>query len=362
MKRSTINILFLFVVSLLTGSQTYAEIPRESIDQKRTLQIATLFSDDTISSEELDSIELALRDFERRNKAWSVKRIKGVLDTSGSSVDAFRKLVEGESKVNYVLGPAGSKFADIVEACEVNKIICFGPSYTGAILQRDDPPVLYSFSGYTSLLGQAKAIANHITEQGLLRVALVSERSPERNIVHDQIASELDVQFLPVVRITKGKDNYRSILRQMPRQVEAVVLNVDDITLGQKFIKVWKEERKERPRLYLIESKDGFGVSSSEFQGLRIFKAQVNPDHSRFSKWKEKFYQEYGREPISLGSSVAYDQTSILLRCIRRYGTEDTSMIRRCISETRGYDGFSGSVSFDSGQVAIQWKFEVKEV
>jgi len=62
---------------------------------------------------------------------------------------------------------------------------------------------------------------------------------------------------------------------------------------------------------------------------------------------KKMYYQKYKNEIPHINAPLSYDAVMLLADAIRRAGTFDRARIRQALSETKGFQGATGTITFD---------------
>src|SRR4029079_17376773 len=69
------------------------------------------------------------------------------------------------------------------------------------------------------------------------------------------------------------------------------------------------------------------------------------PSAVKADRFQAAYRHKYGE--VGPYSVYAYDATNVLLAAVRRAGGSDHEKIRRAVAATKGYQGVSGTISFD---------------
>jgi branched-chain amino acid transport system substrate-binding protein len=62
---------------------------------------------------------------------------------------------------------------------------------------------------------------------------------------------------------------------------------------------------------------------------------------------KKMYYQKYKSKIPHMNAPLSYDAVMLLADAIRRAGTFDRARIRQALSETKGFQGATGTITFD---------------
>ena len=83
------------------------------------------------------------------------------------------------------------------------------------------------------------------------------------------------------------------------------------------------------------------------------FTSHFSPDDpaQTVQKFVEKFKNKFGAIP-NVNAALGYDAARILLDAIKRAGSTDPSTIRDTLAKTTGFEGATGTISFDANRNA----------
>jgi branched-chain amino acid transport system substrate-binding protein len=62
------------------------------------------------------------------------------------------------------------------------------------------------------------------------------------------------------------------------------------------------------------------------------------------------YTKEYGHEPESAFAALGYDAVYLMVNAVKRAGSADPAAIRKALAATKGFDGVTGSVTYQPGQ------------
>ena len=127
----------------------------------------------------------------------------------------------------------------------------------------------------------------------------------------------------------------------------------------QAFLKQWSELRRDRPVIYsddLISYLDP--PEDIAKYGFRYLYSYPIFEEGPLHEFNQRYRSEFHELPQGSSAVVAYDETTLLLSCIRRSQTAAT--VRECLSTTGEYRGLSGTFSFNGKQTASGRQIGIK--
>lgn len=86
------------------------------------------------------------------------------------------------------------------------------------------------------------------------------------------------------------------------------------------------------------------------FYGNHYFAGDAAPEVANFVR---KFKERYGEQPDSM-AALGYDAAKLLADSIKRAGTTDGEALRKVLSETQGWQGVTGTMSFDANRNPVK--------
>lgn len=98
---------------------------------------------------------------------------------------------------------------------------------------------------------------------------------------------------------------------------------------------------------------DGWGDQMYDYAGEAIdgacYTAQWHPDvHFPESRYLQDIYQrKYGNKNTEVNLPLTYDSVMLFADALRRAGSFDRKKIRDALSETKGFSGATGNITFD---------------
>lgn len=302
---------------------------------------------------------LACKDFEKK---YSDVKVETIVEDSQFSakqtVSAFHKLssIDGAS---FVVGPTWETAVPMMPLCEAKRVVCLFPSYHSKEFYTR--PWKFSFSAWFDDRGYSKALAVKANEKGIKDVAVFAAISPYYDALVENFTSTATATVVANRRVVLEERDFRSMIVQVPAGVSAVLMLLDNAGQIQAFLKQWTELRKDRPViftddliLYLQPPED---VRRAGFIFLYSYPVFDESLHKRFL---DRFMGEYGEPPAGSSASVAYDETMLLLECMRN--SVDKAVVRECVAATRDYQGFSGVFSFNGGQTVTDRVIAVRQL
>jgi len=307
--------------------------------------------------DERNAFLLAVKDFESRNPGIKVEAL--VEDSQFSSkhtVTALQKLIS-VSKVNYVVGATWETTVPMMPICESRKVVCISPSYHGKEYYKH--PGRYSFTAWFDDRGYSATIADEINRRGLKDVAVFAAITPYYDSLVDNLEQQLHAKPVRVERMVLEERDFRSMIVKMPKAVGGIVMLLDNAGQIQAFLKQWAELRPDRPPVFsddlivFLDPPDDIKRYGFEFRySYPVF------DEAAMAEFVSRYEQEFKAKPQASSASVSYDETMLVLECAKR--DPGVEAVRRCIADTAGYKGYSGTFSFGGGQTVTGRSMAIK--
>jgi ABC-type branched-subunit amino acid transport system substrate-binding protein len=139
------------------------------------------------------------------------------------------------------------------------------------------------------------------------------------------------------------------MIAKVPADVDSILMLLDNAGQIQAFLKQWAELRKDRPDIYtddliayLDPPEDVRRFGFVFYHSYPIFDEKVLHDFTT------RYVNEFKSAPEGSSAAVAYDETMMLLGCIK--SDSNVEAVRACVSNTTSYQGYSGTFSFNGGQ------------
>ena len=302
---------------------------------------------------------LAIRDFEAANPGTKVAfSIEDSAYSNSASVSAFQKLsaIEG---IRYIIGPTWEMFVATMPLCERNKVICMAPSNNSR--EFDDPKLRYSFTAYFRENGYSDVIAEELNRARYKNVVVFATISPYADPLVENLIAKLVDAPSAVHRVLPDYKDFRSLIAKTRKDTDALVVFLLNSGQLYSFLKQWVESKRGNIAVFTDDS-PLFDAQLDEIKALNLdirYSQQYFPPEIK-ARWEMKYASAYGGAPEAPSGSIAYDETTLLLSCIRR--DPNIVAVRECISATVNYPGFSGNITFGGKQVAQDRKFELREL
>lgn len=296
---------------------------------------------------ERNAFDLACADFKARHPGVGLEtKVEDSMFSSRQTVTAFQKLASVD-KYRMVVGPTWETTVPMMPLCEARKVVCMAPSYHSKEFYAR--PWRYNFTAWFDDRGYASTLAARINERGYKRIALFAAITP----YYDGLVESLQAlsSSKPVVneRVVLEERDFRAMIGRVPRDVDGIVMLLDNAGQIQAFLKQWSELRRDRPDIFtddLIVYLDP--PEEIERYGFTYYYSTPLFNDDRLRQFHDAYKARFGEEPEGASASVAYDETMILLECaLKDPGVE---AVRACVANTSDYPGFSGTISFAGGQ------------
>ena len=341
------GLLTALVVLLLVCGNVGAQEP------SRELRVAGLFDltggGAIWGKSERNAFLMACDDFTRDHP--TVKVIPLVEDTMFSSrqtVTALQK-VSSVDKISYVVGATWETTVAMMPLCEAKRILCVSPSYHGK--EYYARPWRYNFTAWFDDRDYAGALVNQMNERGYKKIAIFAAITPYYDSLVEHLTPRAKGPIVSTQRMVLDERDFRSMIARVPRDVDAIVMLLDNAGQIQAFLKQWSELRRDRPDIYsddLIEYLDP--PENITTYGFTYFYSYPIFDQTRLQTFNDRYRVAYKEPPQGSSAVVAYDETILLLLCAERSATLEAT--RECVATTRDFQGMSGTFSFNGGQTA----------
>ena len=311
-------------------------------------------------NDERDGFLLAIEDFKLGNPGTEVRyAIEDSAYSNTKSVTALQKLTALD-KVNFVVGPTWETFSATAPVCEKQKTVCFAPSHNGSTFENPARELRYSFTGFYPERGYSTKLTAEMSADKRSRIIGVAAITDYFETLNDAFVESAPQKPLAVDRFAPETTDFRSAITKAPRDIDAIFLALDGNGQNWLFLSQWTQLRRDRPSIY---AHDGilYEPRWTEIQKLgftiKVSKPHVAPGFE--AAWKEKFNARFGREPGAPSGAIAYDETSILLACMKQHRSEVVH-VRDCIANTANHKGMSGMIDFSGKQAVTSRTFAVE--
>lgn len=307
---------------------------------------------------ERDAFLLACKDFEATNPDLKVSPlIEDTMFSSKQTVTALQK-VTSVNKVKFVVGATWETTVPMLPICEAKRVVCLSPSYHGK--EYYARPHRYSFTAWFDDRGYTTALAQKVNERGIQRVAIFAAITPYYDSLVENFIPQLKARVVSNERMVLEERDFRTLISKTPATVDAILMLLDNAGQIQAFLKQWTELRKDRPVIFtddLISYLDP--PDDVKRYGFPIFYSAPVFDPVKFQQFNARYLAEYKKSPEGSSAAVAYDETMLLLECIKR--DANVEAVRGCISSVDRFEGFSGTFSFRGGQTVTDRVINVRE-
>jgi len=296
---------------------------------------------------EKNAFLLACKDFELKNPDVKVKPIiEDSMFSSKHTVTALQKMTS-VNKIKYVVGTTWETTVPMMPLCEAKHVVCISPSYHGK--EYYSRPWRYNFSAWFDDRGYSRALADAINSREHTSVAMFAAITPYYDSLVDDFISRSKASLVAQERMVLEERDFRAMISKVPKHVDAVVMLLDNAGQIQAFLKQWSELRKDRPVIY----SDDLIVYLDPPEDLKKYGFEFNYSYPLFDEsaqrdFLDRYTSEYKEKPEGSSASVAYDETMLLLSCVKR--DHATTAVRECLAGTSDYRGVSGTFSFNGGQ------------
>jgi ABC-type branched-subunit amino acid transport system substrate-binding protein len=298
---------------------------------------------------ERNAFAMACEDFERAHPNIKVlPLIEDTMLSNRQTVTALHKIAAID-KIHYVVGATWETTVAMMPICEAKKIICISPSYHGK--EYYTRPWRYNFTAWFDDRDYADTIVAQLNERGYERIAIFAAITPYYDSLVEHLTPRSKGRITRAERMTLEERDFRAMIARIPRDVQAIVMLLDNAGQIQAFMKQWSETRRDRPDIYsddLISYLDP--PENISRYGFDIFYSYPIFESSQLLRFNERYRARYNEPPTGSSAIVTYDETMLLLSCMHR--APEVEGVRECLVNTHEYDGLSGRFSFDGRQTA----------
>ena len=354
---------FSFVYSSLVAAFALLLSPCHAQPSPRELRIGGIFDltggGAIWGKTEHNAFLLACKDFEAQNPGIQVKPVvEDSMFSSRQTVTALQKLTSID-KISYVVGATWETTVAMMPICEAKRVVCISPSYHGK--EYYERPWRYNFTAWFDDRGYSKAIVRQINDLAHKKIAIFAALTPYYDSLVENIEAQTHAQIVTNNRVVLEERDFKSMITKVPQDVEAVVMLLDNAGQIQAFLKQWSELRRDRPVvysddliIYLDPPEDILKHGFTYYYSYPVFDQQLA------TTFISRYTAAYGTPPEGSSGSVTYDETILLLRCMKDSNT--TADGRACIASTALYSGLSGVISFDGTQTVTNRQIGMKKL
>ena len=299
---------------------------------------------------ERNAFLLACGDFEQKNQGIKVIPIlEDSMFSSKQTVTALHKLISID-KVTSIVGATWETTVPMMPICENKKVICISPSYHGKeYYQRD---WRYSFTAWFDDREYSRILAREMNTLNHKNVAIFAALTPYYDSLIESFTSLSQGTIVTNQRMMLEERDFRSLITRAPRNVDAILMLLDNAGQIQAFLKQWSELRNDRPPVFsddLIMYLDP--PENIHRYGFKFFYSYPVFDKRLADEFAGKYAKAYRTPPEGSSGAVSYDETMILLGCMR--DSDVTEVVRDCVASTAAYQGYSGLLSFNGKQTVL---------
>ncbi len=307
---------------------------------------------------ESKAFQLACRDFERENPQLRVScMIEDTMFSSKNTITALQKLSSIDN-IRYVIGATWETTVAMMPICEAKRIICISPSYHGK--EYYDRPWRYNFTAWFDDRGYSSALVSQMNERGYKKIAIFAAITPYYDSLVQHFTSNATGTIVATERVILDERDFKSLITKIPRDIDAILMLLDNAGQIQAFLKQWSELRRDRPDVYsddLIVYLDP--PERIEQYGFTYFYSYPILDDNSVNTFTNHYEAAYAEKPEGSSAVVAYDETRILLQCLKKE-QNISERVRDCVAATHNYSGFSGTISFDGKQTVTNRSIGIK--
>lgn len=296
---------------------------------------------------ERNAFLMAIGDFKSNNPNINVVyTVEDSMFSNRQAVTSFQKLVAVDH-YQYLIGPTWEPFYAIMPLCEAKKVVCMATSIHGREFKVSG--LRYSFTGFFEDSDYTSALVERMNQRNHSTIVVFAAITPYYDYLVDNFLAKTKVSPSYVQRIALEEQDFRTLIAKAPKNVDAVLMLLDNAGQIQAFVKQWSEGRKDKPVIY----SDDLVLNLDPPADLKKYKfpivyAAPYFENGVFEQFSLRYEKHYGVKPGVSSAPVTYDETMIVLECAKQ--NPEIVAVRNCIAETKDYSGVSGRFSFDGGQ------------
>ncbi len=269
-----------------------------------------------------------------------------------TAITAAKKLIEVDG-ADVIIGPEWAEFSQIVAPLgDENKVVFISPWLSS---EQDWLKSPYFFSATAGERGRIRKTVEHMVAQGVKNLALIyseNDWSYENvAIFKDEISKNTGITIALESRVS-GVD-YRAEVAKIkvanPDAIYAVIATGNDQGLLSKQLK----DLQAPFQVYMPGSVAENGALIENFG--QYVNGSIYPtvrEYKNYSKFVEKYQNRFGHVPSAITAATTYDATTLVLKAIKD-GARTSDDVVNYLKNTKGYEGYSNTISFDDfGMIA----------
>ncbi len=213
----------------------------------------------------------------------------------------------------------------------------------------------------------ALATAVHLKEEGLLKVAMITENTDFcvafGRSLKDAVGEE-NIVFEEMVE--PGTKDYRTLIARLQNEdFDVFIANGQTVATAAAMITQLREQGLDQPLIgnNAIVSPTLIETAGEAVEGLKVvLPPSKGANKERFEAFTAKFLGQFGEAGSSIiYAALAYDVLGVYADAIAEVGT-DGSAIRDYLYSMDSYDGAAGTFSFDDNGDVVGVPFELQQV
>ncbi|MDI6631205.1 MAG: ABC transporter substrate-binding protein [Thermoanaerobacteraceae bacterium] len=318
-----------------------------------------------------DAVKLAVEEI---NQAGGVngKQIKLYLEDDATDpatcLNAVKKLVE-LNDVKLIIGgmtSGGAKTAGpyVFE----RKVLLVSPSATSPELT-GQPWREYFFRTCPSDTFQGKVMAQLAVDEGLKKAVILAMDNPYGVGLGEVIESALagKAEVLSVIKYDPNKKDYLTELTQIKNLNPDCVFHIGYNDDGRVIYKQALNLGLDKIRWIGCDGVYGTGMfatqAAAEFMAKAVLGTRpASPEGGKYEEFRQAYKAEYNSEPEVYCDTV-YDAAQLIAEACAKAGSADPAKVREAlVSVGQGYEGASGTITFDSQGDRVSGVYEVWKV
>lgn len=339
-------ILAIVVVIVMVG---FLGISNKKNDKKETLKIGGLFALSGYASfageASRDGMIMAIED-SGMNIPYVIEDFKSDQKTV---VSAAKKLLDID-KVSVVVGPEWAEFSEVTSPlAKQNKTTFISPWMNSETSWLDGK---YFFSGTPSERGQHRAILDYMVDTNVKNIIIVYSNNSwslsNIKTFRDEVLKNGNVKIVGEFKFNEDEKDYRTEITKInqlkPEGIYSILSSAESHGIFSKQI----FDMGFKYQIYATDSRAEDQILKDRFGFYMIGQIYTKAkDSKRSEEFESKYEKRFGHKSGAITAKTSYDITTIILSAIKN-GAKNSEDIRNYIANTKNYDGYSNSITFNS--------------
>ncbi len=282
--------------------------------------------------------------------------------TGSDSASAAQKLIHVDKVVAIVGGVCSGETLAAAPIAEEAEIVLLSPVSSSPDVSEAGE---FVFRTYPSDALKTKVMAKYLEEEGLEKIAIISENTDYATALRDaliQDVGEENVVFNETV--DPGTKDFRSLLTRLENiEFDVFIPNPQTDAVLAAMMQQLREQGLEQPALSqdIADSATLGDLAPEAVEGLRMINTSSLLGEGGEDSFAARFRAKHGNPQSNMSfATVSYDAAGVLLEAIGEVGTNGIA-IQEYLNNLRGYNGAAGTFSFDEKGDVIGINYSLKE-